>query len=56
MGVNTPLISKAYRGFVIQKLIIPQKKEAIDQLDYGLDFSKLKPWNQCRFMRMMPRK
>lgn len=31
--------------------LIPQKKEAIETLDYSLDFSNLKPWDRCRFMR-----
>ena len=31
--------------------LIPQKKEAIEKIAYDLDFSKFKPWNQCRFMR-----
>ena len=31
--------------------LIPQKKEAIEKIVYALEFSKLKPWNRCRFMR-----
>ena len=31
--------------------LIPQKKEAIEKIVYALDFSKLKRWEHCRFMR-----
>jgi intergrase/recombinase len=31
--------------------LIPQKKEAIEKIPCPLDFSKLKPWDRCWFMR-----
>ena len=31
--------------------LIPQKKEAIKKITYDMDFSKLNPWDRCRFMR-----
>lgn len=31
--------------------LVPQKKGAIETLRYGIDFGRLKPWNQCRLIR-----
>jgi integrase len=36
--------------------LIPQKKEAIEKIIYTLDFSKLKRWEHCRFMRELQKR
>ncbi|MFN5745002.1 MAG: tyrosine-type recombinase/integrase [Methylococcaceae bacterium] len=36
--------------------LIPQKKEAIERLSYGLDLKKLRLWDSCRLMRGLNRK
>jgi integrase len=36
--------------------LIPQKKEAIEKITYDLDFSRIKRWEHCRFMRDFPKR
>jgi integrase len=36
--------------------LIPQKKEAIEKITYDLEFSQIKRWDHCRFMRDFPRR